>query len=594
MKLRRFEIKRYRSIKLLELDTEDFLVLIGPNNHGKSNVFYALGLFLSSSSKVTSDDFFNRETSSPIELIAMFENLTDDEMEKLRPWTVDGKLTVRKEYALAGDGKTSTNYCALMKVPDAPWLNEDFQDYSDRAIVSQLPLSGFLPGTGRISKDAYANAIRQYIEANRDSVTYRIESRNNPAGFKQVLDGYLPQLHLVPAVRDIADETKTSSTTTLLGRLVGAVIEQISQNNPSFQEVVRSLQTLKSTIEGPTPEEKMPEIRELEQNITRELSGWEVNVKIGIEPPDPKSVLAIGTRITIDDGFPTEISQKGHGLQRALLFALMRIWASVIRVESDERSRSNIFAFEEPELFLHPQVCRMTYEALKTISSVDQVFLCSHSPHFVSLEDYRNIVLIRKTNPTEGTKSFRAKEDLFGPGEVDEKRRFQMIQFFNPDRNELFFSRKVILVEGATEKAVLPLLAKRLEVYDYKISIIDCNSKYNLALYMKVMNAFKLPYLVIHDEDPIDPELRPGGSKENSQKLLDATHLFNENQIIRSKADSSIGVIETISPEFEALLGISKNRVEKLGKPYAAVEKYSEDSVTIPDSVEKLVRIVYS
>jgi putative ATP-dependent endonuclease of OLD family len=592
LKLRRFEIKRYRSIKSLELDTDDFLVLIGPNNHGKSNLFYALDLFLSSSSKVTIDDFFNRESSAPIQLTAMFDSLSELEMEKLRPWTVESKLTVRKEYALGGDGKTTTNYCALMQVPDEPWLSEDFEGYSDRSTVSQFPLYRYLPQTGRISKETYAHAIEQYIDANRDSVAYHTDTRQNPAGFKQVLDGYLPELYLVPAVRDVADETKTSSASTLLGRLVASVIERIAQNNPSYQEVVRSLQNLKSTIEGPTPEHKMPEVRELEQNIGQELSGWAVSVKIGVEPPDPKSVLAVGTRITIDDGFPTDISQKGHGLQRALMFALMRIWASVIRSEPSARNRSNIFAFEEPELFLHPQVCRQTYEALKRISTVDQIFLCSHSPHFVSLEDYRNIVLIRKIDPSEGTKSFRVKDDLFPAG--DEKRRFQMIQFFNPDRNELFFARKVILVEGATEKAVLPLLAKRIGIYDYKISIIDCNSKYNLALYMKVMNAFKLPYLIIHDEDPIDSELRPGGSREDSQKLHDATRLFNENQNIRSNLDSSIGVIETASPEFETLLGISKNRADKLGKPYAAVEKYGEENATIPDNVEKLVRMAYA
>ncbi len=593
MKLRRFEIKRYRSIKSVGLDTEDFLVLIGPNNHGKSNFFYALDLFLSSSSKVEPNDFFNRETSEPIEMSALFENLTEPEMEKLRPWTVNGKLTVLKEYVLAADGKSTTNYSALMQVPNESWLSEDFEHYNDRDAVSQLPLYNYLPATGRISKEAYSNAITQYIEANRATVAYHTETRKNPAGFKQVLDGYLPELYLVPAVRDVADETKTSSATTLLGRLVSALIERISEHNPSYQEVVRSLLNLKSAIEGPTPEQKMHEIRELERDIVQELSGWAVNVKIGVEPPDPKSVLALATRITIDDGFESDISQKGHGLQRALMFALMRIWAAVISPETEVRRRSNIFAFEEPELFLHPQVCRMTYQALKQISTVDQIFLCSHSPHFVSLEDYRNIVLIRKTNPTEGTKCFRAREDLFAAGEVEEKKRFQMIQFFNPDRNELFFSRKTVLVEGATEKAVFPLLAKRIGVYDYKISIIDCNSKYNLVLYMRVMNAFKLPYLVIHDEDPIDLELRPGGAREDSQKLHDATRLFNENQNIRSRLDANIGAIEAISPEFETLLGISQNSVDKLGKPYAAVEKYDGDT-TIPDIVEKLARIVYS
>ncbi|MGA2625470.1 MAG: AAA family ATPase [Candidatus Bathyarchaeia archaeon] len=592
MKLRRFEIKRYRSIRSLELDTDDFLVLIGPNNHGKSNFFYALDLYLRSSSKITSDDFFNRETNLPIELTGTFDNLTEPEMEKLRPWTVEGKLTVRKQYSYGEDGKITTNYWALLRLPNEPWLNEDFEDYNEREAVATLPLYAYLPQTGKISRDTYAKAIKEYVSANPEQVTYQTEFRQNPAGFKQVLDGYLPELQLVPAVRDATDETKTSSNSTLLGRLVGSVIERTSQNNPSYQNVVQSLQNLKSTIEGPTQEQKMPEIRELEERIKRELLGWPVDVKIGVEPPDAKSVLAIGTRITIDDGFPTEISQKGHGLQRAMMFAFIRIWASLIGAGSGTtRSRSNIFAFEEPELFLHPQICRQTYEALKRISTVDQVFLCSHSPHFVSLEDYRSIVIIRKTDPSEGTKSFRAEEDLF-PGDL--KKQFHMIQFFNPDRNELFFARKVALVEGASEKAVLPLLGKRMGIYDYRVSIIDCSTKFNLILYMKVLNAFKIPHLVIHDEDPVDPELQPGGVRYDHQRLQDANHVFNENENIRSTLDSTVGSRHMVSPDLESLLNVSKSSAEKLGKPYACVEKYNDENTLIPAELQDLVRLVFS
>jgi len=452
-------------------------------------------LFLSGSAReVCSEVFFNRETKEPIRLTATFEDLSSQESEKLSPWMVEKSLTVQKEYSVDNDGKVTLDYYALMRVPEDAWLGEDFEDYNDRTVVSQLPIVEYLPKSGRISREAYNDAIKKYIETNKGSVRFRTELRKNPAGFKGVLDGYLPELHLVPAVRDVTDETKASTESTLLGRLVALVVERIAQNNPSFQQMKASLESVKVMIEGTTPENKMPEIRELEERITRELPLWDVDVKIGIEAPDPKSVFALGTKMVVDDGLSTDISQKGHGLQRALLFALMRIWAQVIREQStDQRQRCNIFAFEEPELFLHPQICRLTYDALKKISEVDQVLLCSHSPHFVSLEDYKNIVVVRKESQQEGTKAYRVRQDLF-EADFEQKRHFNMIQFFNPDRNELFFSRKVVLTEGATEKALFPLLAKRIGVFDHRVSIIDCNSKFNLSLYVKVLNAFRLPY----------------------------------------------------------------------------------------------------
>jgi predicted ATPase len=42
MKLRWLHIKGFRSIRDISFDVDDFLYFIGPNNHGKSNIFYAL------------------------------------------------------------------------------------------------------------------------------------------------------------------------------------------------------------------------------------------------------------------------------------------------------------------------------------------------------------------------------------------------------------------------------------------------------------------------------------------------------------------------------------------------------------------------
>ncbi len=45
MKLRWLHIQGFKSIKEINLDIDNFLCLIGQNNHGKSNIFYALDLF---------------------------------------------------------------------------------------------------------------------------------------------------------------------------------------------------------------------------------------------------------------------------------------------------------------------------------------------------------------------------------------------------------------------------------------------------------------------------------------------------------------------------------------------------------------------
>ncbi|MGB7292524.1 MAG: AAA family ATPase [Thermodesulfobacteriota bacterium] len=597
MKLRHFKAEHYRSLKDYEIDVGDFMVLVGENNCGKSNFFYALDLFFSTTVKgVNEDSFFNHETDKPIILTARFNQLTEAEMEKLGPWTVDGSLTLSKEYILEESGKVTANYHALMKMPEEPWLNADFEDYNNREVVSKLPLAEFLPRTGRIAKDDYKQGITQFKERYPERIKYRIEQRKNPAGYKQVLDGYLPELHLVQAVREATEETKTTSTT-LLGRLLGVVVRRIAQFNPAFQQLRDAIDRIKKVIEGETPGEKMVEIRELEDSIQKALSMWDVKVNISVDAPDVDRLFQLGTNVMLDDGLPTGIEGKGHGLQRSLIFALMRVWAAESRRHIGAeagvlRERSNIFAFEEPELFLHPQSCRATYEALKEISATDQTLLCTHSSHFVNIEDYRNLSLIRKLSQIDGTKAVMVTTDLF-EGDEERKQRFNMIRFFNPDRNEVFFARKVVLVEGATEKAIIPVIARRLGIFDHSVSLIDCAGKFNLTLYTNVLNAFQISYIVIYDEDPIPEELEPGGSKHDSDKYSEARRKFEENKRIEAECDREFAKTYMVTGEFEDILGLSKSRAEKVGKPYAAVEYFSNDRNFIPVALENLVREVY-
>lgn len=597
MKLRHFRAQRYRSLREFELDVDDFMVLVGENNCGKSNFFYALDLFLSSTVRgVSQETFFNHQTDKPILLTGTYGQLTQAELERLGPWTVDGTLTISKEYGLDPSGKVTVDYYALMRVPRDPWLREDFEEYSNRDVVSRLPIAEFLPETGRISRDAYGQAVARFKERYGDALEYGIEQRKNPAGYKQVLDGYLPEFHLVEAVREATEETKTTSTA-LLGRLLAVVVRRIAQFNPAYERLTTAVDGIKRLIQGETPGEKIAEIRELEHSIEGALSVWDITVNITVEPPDLDRLFQLGTNVELDDGLPTSVESKGHGLQRSLIFALMRVWAAESKphIGADTgvlRERSNIFAFEEPELFLHPQVCRATYEALREISATDQILLCTHSSHFVNMEDYRSLAVIRKPTHDDGTEALRVTSDLF-EGDEERKKRFDMIRFFSPDRNEVFFARNVALVEGATEKALIPLVARRLGIFDHSVSLIDCGGKFNLPLYMKVLNAYRIPYIAIYDEDPIPEELKPGGSQHDVGKYNEAKHAFQENEAIEADCDREFAATYMVPGKLDDALGLSKSRAEKVGKPYAAVEHFCDEHNAIPVALDNLVRQIY-
>ncbi|MDY6908919.1 MAG: hypothetical protein SWC40_03070 [Thermodesulfobacteriota bacterium] len=102
----------------------------------------------------------------------------------------------------------------------------------------------------------------------------------------------------------------------------------------------------------------------LEKSIEEELFSWGVKVNIEVTPPELERLFELGTDVHLDDGVKTSADRKGHGLQRAMMFALLRAWAKALRSEKKPEGESDvaprkqsdtvIFAMEESELFLHP------------------------------------------------------------------------------------------------------------------------------------------------------------------------------------------------------------------------------------------------
>ena len=80
---------------------------------------------------------------------------------------------------------------------------------------------------------------------------------------------------------------------------------------------------------------------------------------------------------------------------------------------------------------------------------------------------------------------------------------------------------------------------------------------------------------------------------DNPKKLREARHAFNENQNIIEVAKVSLCETIEIKGRMEVLLGVSNSQAEKLGKPRAAVEKYSKEETEISEELERIVREAY-
>jgi len=608
MRITRIEICNFRSISKVAIDCQPLVTLLGPNNHGKSNVLSALEFGLSTSAKPVEQDFFvhRPEGDQEIWVEMTFEELTDQEKNTFKRYVLsDDTICIRKSARL-DEGSVITSYNGWVEEAQQEWLKADNAgDYTTRAAVNETPLCDLVPATGRVTRAMIEDAQTQYIEAHREELEFSRVLETGPLlGQRNVGGGVLPEFFLIPAVRDLTDEIKIKNTT-MFGRLMSRAVREMAERDERY---VRAKEGLESVIESLNARgevgEAPNELVALETGLQDELSPWGVKINIEVSPPEVERLFELGTDIHIDDGVRTTADRKGHGLQRAMMFALLRRWAAVLRAdrESDDeeelaarrQSDSVIFAMEEPELFLHPHAQRRLASSLREISETaeHQVFLCTHSTHFVDLENYKEVAIVSKNDARAGSEVRQCTVELFEGEELTEqKKRFHMAQWINPDRGEMFFASRVVFVEGETEKVVIPFLAEKMGVHQSDVSIIDCGSKHNLSLYIAIAKAFGIPYLVIHDEDPV-PDPVPEGWGED--KTREKRRTFELNQQVAHSVDEPLGRVEVLSPDFEGAAGISRAQGERKGKALAALDYFDRISADeIPNSIEAAIRSAY-
>lgn len=406
------------------------MILIGQNNHGKSNIISALLFFFG---EINLDPLDFNIGSDELSVEIVFDNLENHDKRTFKKY-VTGLDTIK---VIKQASKTGGSYYhGYLETPTEAWLLEEkISNFTKREVAEGLPLNEFLPESGRITKDLFRQAQEKYIEANRENLTFSYRKESGPfLGAKNVAKGIFGEVYFVPAIKKAEDDFSPKGRS-VFGSLYSRVINKMSETNPQFIEAKEKISTLmrilnKEKEDGTENESRPTELTSLETALQSELSSWDTKIDVEITPPNIDDFFKVGATVWVDDGIRTDVARKGHGLQRSLIFALVRALAKLTREEQasaaeDENgqgarsaSRSSYFIIEEPELFLHPQAQRELFASLYDLSQADsQVFLCTHSSSFMSLDHYRSICIVRKNNLDEGTTVLQCTEDLFSDAE---------------------------------------------------------------------------------------------------------------------------------------------------------------------------------
>jgi putative ATP-dependent endonuclease of OLD family len=407
-----------------------------------------------------------------------------------------------------------------MKVGD-----EDFKDYFEDKNAIPDP-------------ETFSESVNRFWEDQWNHIPImRHEASQKVLGWANKLKGNLPRLIYMPAIRHIHEEIKVAKTNPfgmmlywLLGDIpksrkdeiqerISKAIEDAFAQSPELDEEKRRIDLIRETINVFINEQ------------------FDLSVDFEFAPPKLDDLLSGNVNIIGDDGFRSHIQEKGQGVQRSLMFAILRTYCEHWDKFDGAEKRNSIFAIEEPELCLHPAVKRATYNLLRMLSErEDQVVYSTHDGYFVDVRHFDEVRVLRRIKQSDGKWCTSVSHFPFEHLITDAKNRYGLDitaesirenfgRFYDPAKNEGFFARKVVLVEGLTEEYSLPIYFKSLnfDTDQEQVAIISAGSVQHLDYLYIVFNELGIPCYVIFDGDkprtePFDPSIVSGDVRRDLRK----------------------------------------------------------------------------
>lgn len=281
----------------------------------------------------------------------------------------------------------------------------------------------------------------------------------------------------------------------------------------------------------------------------------------------------------------------GKGMRSIYMLSLLET------CEEEGRQNADIILVEDPEIFLHPKLQRVSGDILYRLSKKNQVLFSTHSPNLLSNFSSRQIRQVFLDE--DGYSSVRERTDISA-----------VLDELGYSANDLMNVNFVFIVEGKQDKSRLPLLIRKYysETYDgegklSRIAIITTNSCTNIKTYanLKYMNQIYLKdnFLMIRDGDGKDSEelrsqlcryyeLRDAEDADRLPRVTEKNVLILkyysfENYFLDPKVMAEIGVLEYEEQFYEIFLEKWKDYLHRIKSGVKLSQVIGEEFETTDD-----------
>lgn len=613
MKIEKISIRNFRRLEDVNIGIEEReTVFVGPNNSGKTSATAIFRCFLGarnfrihdfSVSKISGINAFGNggdENELPaIELDIWF---------RIDPESIEFGRAFALLPNLSGDFER-VGIRLSFKATNPSKMREDYHsDYSSENLRS---LSEFLTQDNKLRehfKITYAS-----LEIIEEEVDGTLRKKINftpldPEEGKKLLTG-LVRIDFVDAQRNINDDEESRSNrlsnafaSFYRSNLEQAVVAQeahklIDENNQKLTDhYQRQFGDLMNIIKGLG----VPSINDRELRLVSSLS--------------PEAALRGSTDLFyVDADREHELPEayNGLGFKNLIYMAIQaRHYHSQWARTKQNRPLCQIIFIEEPEVHLHAQVqqafIKNIWKVLDASARAEeeaevtpQLIITTHSSHILDAVEFAKVRYFRRCQSigkTQGKAKILNASQIhslrdFHPGnnEVDSKLINEadtlafLQRYLRLTHCDLFFADAAILVEGAAEKLLMPVIIDKAtpELRHSYLTVLEVGGAY-AHLFDDLLSFLSIPYLIITDIDSVSAEGKhpacradePGAltSNQTLKKLLAVKTI---EDLISLKAEQKINQEKNRFISFQQDIPVQENKNKKAMRPRTFEEAFA-------------------
>lgn len=393
IKLEKIAITGYKGIfRQVIIPAKKFNVIVGKNDAGKSTILKALDLFLNNKQYVAEN--LNNQSAQFSEIELFFSpNNTPIIIDENTPTTFEeeglvndeGLLHIVKRWDGTKSGKISPEYF----VTRVSFNELDFFSLTETKLIKLCKDNGLdaepglmtNPATGEEHNNAEKRRrlkeifIQRGFEFEFISEKLPTSGQNRLKKTEQAIKGCLPQFEYFLADSPLS-ESDSAIQKYFKDMAYRVIQEQV--DTVDLEKVVRNqLQTVLTAITTKI-NSVVPENEQVKARIDFD---WSKLISTSFESDAANGAVPLSAR--------------GDGFRR---ITMMSYFEHLAEERSDDH-QNIIFAFEEPETFLHPSAQENLFEKLSDISNAGyQVFITTHSPVLVSQSQKSDLHHVLKEN----------------------------------------------------------------------------------------------------------------------------------------------------------------------------------------------------